>query len=331
LLFGRTLPANRRSSHQLSPVRALAPRALEYDDLVQAPLIVGMGRIGVAISALGPNLPEVGAPAADLAALSTAPASGIAVALRAALRLGCRARAAGTHGADLLGQLVRTALHEAGIDVELLRAVGSSACELVTVAGDGTLRTRYHGDRGEPVAIDVQSALAGAAALLIDGSAPADQLRAAELAKRAKHPVIFDVGELREGTVELIRVADILIASEREASELAPRGELTDALDELLRLGPRAVVITLGDKGAIGRHGEQTVRCPAFSGDVLDAYGAGSVFHGAFAAALLSELPFARCMELAAAAASLSLRELGPWSAMPSREAVLALMRTRRG
>jgi sulfofructose kinase len=301
-----------------------------YDDAVQAPLVVGLGRVGVAISALGPNLPEIGAPPADVAALATAPAAGIAVALRAALRLGCRARAAGTHGADLLGQLVRTALREAGIDVELLRAVGSSACEVITVAGQGTLRTRYHGDRGEPVAIDALSALAGASALLIDGTSPDEQLHAAGLARRAKHPVIFDVGELRDGTADLIGVTDILIASEREASELAPRGELTDALDELLRLGPRAVVITLGDKGAIGRHGDQIVRCPAFPGDVLDAYGAGSVFHGAFAAALLSELPFARCMELAAAAASLSLRELGPWSAMPSRDDVLTLVRTRR-
>src|SRR5262249_55536980 len=217
--------------------------AFGYDRQVQAPLVVGLGRIGVAISALAPNLPEVGAPAADLAALSTSPAAGIAVALRAALRLGCRARAAGSHGADLLGQLARTALREAGIDVELLRAVGSSACELVTVTGDGTLRTRYQGDRGEPVQVDAGAALAGAAvaggdarggaaALLIGGSAPADQQRAAELARHEKLPVIFDVGELREGTPELIRVADILIASEREASELAPRGELTDALDE---------------------------------------------------------------------------------------------------
>jgi ribokinase len=292
--------------------------------------VVGLGRIGVAISALGPNLPEIGAPAAELAALSTAPATGIAVALRAALRLGCRARAAGTHGADLLGQLARTALHEAGIDVELLRAVGSSACELVTVAGEGTLRMRYQGDRGEPVAVDALHVLSGAAALLIDGTAPADQLQVAQIAKRAKHPVIFDVGELRDGTVELIQVTDILIASERAANELAPRGELSDALNELLRLGPRAVVITLGDQGAIGRHGEHTVRCPAFPSDVLDAYGAGSVFHGAFAAALLSELPFARCVEVAAAAASLSLRELGPWSAMPSRDDVLALLRSRR-
>ena len=298
--------------------------------MVHAPLVVGLGRIGVAISGLGPNLPNPNAATGDLAALATTPAPGIAIALRTALRLGCRARAVGTHGADLLGQLARSALRDAGVDTELLRAVGSSACDLVMVAGDGTIRARYAGEQGEPVAIDIATALQGAAALLIDGTAPRDQLRAAELARQAKQPVIFDVSELRDGTSDLIASADILLASEREASELAPRGELTDALGELLALGPRAVVITLGNDGAIGRHGDQIVRCPAFPSDVLDAHGAGSVFHGAFAAALLSELPFARCMELAAAAASLSLRELGPWSSMPSRDDVLALTRTRR-
>jgi len=297
---------------------------------MQAPLVVGLGRIGVAISGLAPNTPAAGAAPTELAALSTTPGQGIAVALRAALRLGCRARAAGAHGADLLGQLARTALREAGIETELLRAVGTSACELVTVAGDGTLRARYAGELGADLAVDVEAVLAGAAALLIDATLPVEQLRIGELARERKLPVILDVSELRDGTSELIAASDILILSERAAGDLAPRGELTDALDELVTLGPRAVVITLGEKGAIGRHGDQLVRCPAFPSDVLDSHGAGSVFHGAFAAALLSELPFARCIELAAAAASLSLRELGPWSAMPIRDDVLALVRTRR-
>jgi sugar/nucleoside kinase (ribokinase family) len=297
---------------------------------VRAPLVVGLGRVGVAISGLAPNLPQSSAPAAELAALATAPAPGVAVALRAALRLGCLARAVGTHGADLLGQLARTALREAGIDTELLRAVGTSACEIVTTAADGALRTRYAGELGDPVAFDATAAVSGAQALLIDGTTPMNQLRAADVARSQKLPVILDVAELRDGTSELIAASDILIMSERAASELAPRGELTDALEEIIALGPRAVVITLGAKGAIGRHGDQVITCPAFPCDVLDAYGAGSVFHGAFAAALLSELPFARCIELAAAAAALSLRELGPWSAMPTREDVLALVRTRR-
>ena len=296
---------------------------------MHAPLVVGLGRIGVAISGLGPNLPAPGG-TADLAALATTPAPGIAVALRAALRLGCRARAAGTHGADLVGQLARSALRDAGIDVELLRAVGTSACELGMVAGDGTMRMRYPGDRGEPVTVDGRAALTGAAALLIDGTEPAAQLRAAGLARQDKLPVIFDVVDLHDGTEELVAVSDILLASEREATELAPRGEIEDALAELLKMGPRAVVVTLGAEGAIGRHGDQLVKCAPFPADVLDTFGAGSVFHGAFAAALLSELPFARCMELAAAAAALSLRELGPWSGMPNRDDVLALTRTRR-
>jgi sugar/nucleoside kinase (ribokinase family) len=303
---------------------------LRYDGGVQAPLVVGIGRIGVAISGLAPNLPGANAAAAELAALATAPAPGVAVALRAAVRLGCRARAVGTNGADLLGQLARTALREAGIETELVRSVGSSACEIVTVAGDGTARSRHAGDVGDVGPFDAARTLEDAAALLIDATLPVEQQRAAEIARNKKLPVILDISEVRDGTSELIATTDILIVSERAAGELAPRGELTDALDELIALGPRAVVITLGEKGAIGRHGEQVVRCPAFASDVLDAYGAGSVFHGAFAAALLSELPFARCIELAAAAASLSLRELGPWASSPSREDVLALVRTRR-
>jgi sugar/nucleoside kinase (ribokinase family) len=221
-------------------------------------------------------------------------------------------------------------MREAGIETELLRPIGQSSCEIVTVAGDGTHRTRYGGDAGDLPPFDAAAAIAGASLVLIDATSPVEQLRAAALARAQKLPVILDVAELRDGTAELIEAADILIISERAAGDLAPRGELTDALAEILQLGPRAVVITLGEKGAIGRHGEQLVKCPAFPSDVLDSYGAGSVFHGAFAAALLSELPFARCIELAAAAASLSLRELGPWAAMPSREEVLALVRTRR-
>ena len=215
---------------------------------MKAPLVVGLGRVGVAISGLAPNLPQSNAPAAELAALAPAPAPGVAVALRAALTLGCRARAVGTHGADLLGQLARTALREAGIDTELLRAVGTSACEIVTTAADGSMRARYAGELGEPVGFDAEAAITGASALLIDGTASIDQLRTAERARAHKIPVIFDVGELRDGTSELIAASDIMIASERAASELAPRGELTDALEEIIALGPRAVVITLGDE-----------------------------------------------------------------------------------
>lgn len=296
------------------------------------PLVVGVGHVGVALTALADTFPVVGATGPVIAEGVTAtPSPGVAVALAAASALGCRARLGGLVGGDSLGLLARTLVGRAGIDIESLRPRGISPFQALVATPQGThtqLEFAGHDDGG--VELDLDALLVGARALLVDGSSVPAQVAAAERARSMGIPVIVDGSEAIEGLGELIGLADVLLSSERLAAEMAPRSELRSALTELAAMGPRAVVITLGASGALGLHDGQVIDCAAFPVEVIDASGAGAVFHGAFAAGLLGELPFVRCVELAAAAAALSCRRLGPWDGIPGRDEVLGLARTRR-
>src|SRR5262245_28416779 len=95
--------------------------------MVTRPLVVGVGRIGVAMTGLGADPPDPTIRrAAELVDLDLAPAPGVAVGCCAAVALGCRARLAGSVGGDALGGVVRAMIGRAGIDVEHLRPMGRS-------------------------------------------------------------------------------------------------------------------------------------------------------------------------------------------------------------
>ncbi|MBE7454079.1 MAG: hypothetical protein HS111_36105 [Kofleriaceae bacterium] len=299
------------------------------------PVVAGLGRLGVSVSALARRVPEAGSgDAGELAAVSLSPGAGVAVAVRAAQALGCRGRLGGWAGSDSMGAFARAALTRAGLDVELIRAApGGSRCEIVTVDIDG--RRLVQIGQGEEVdedalPVDIDALLSGAQALLLDDSCPRAQARAAARARERAIPVIVDVTAPSEGVTELVAFADVLLSSERMVSELAPRRDLTTALGDLVSLGPRAVVVTLGAAGAVGRHGGEVIEVPGYPVETLDTSGAGSVFHGAFVAGLLGELPFARCVELASAAAALSCQALGPWDGIPERDETIEFITTRR-
>jgi len=298
-------------------------------------MVVGVGRVGVSVSALAHRVPEAGrGDETELAAITVSPGPGVAIAVRTAAAFGCRGRLAGWAATDGMGALVRATLTQAGLDNELLRPTSTSfRAEIVTVDPQGgRLVQRGVGDDADldTAPLDLEAALAGACALLLDDSAPRAQAQIASVARARGIPVIVDLTAPTEGAGALVAFADVLISSERMMSELAPRRDLAQALGELMRLGPRAVVVTLGAAGAVGRHGGELIEVPGYPVETIDSTGAGSVFHGAFVAGLLGELPFVRCIELASAAAALSCQTLGAWDGVPDRDAAMALVTGRR-
>jgi sulfofructose kinase len=297
-----------------------------------APLALVVGQVGIDIACRVARIASE--TPVEMDEVSIQVGGSAAVTAAAAAALGCRARLACKLADDFLGNHVRSALTGAGIDTRATMSPGRQLSPLVfSVIGERGRRASYFtGGDVDPLTADEVEAdelLAGVGAVLVDGTCPSAQVAIAEAASKRGVPVVFDGDFIREGVGTLVGLADVLICSERLATELAPRDALETSLAEIQRLGPRAVIITHGDAGSIGLHGDELVRQQAFPADLVDPTGAGAVFHGAFAAALLGQLPFEACMVFASAAAALSCQHLGGYGGIPNREQVVALARSR--
>jgi sulfofructose kinase len=297
----------------------------------ERPLALALGQVGLEIACRVPSTADTSGPV-EMDEISIQVCGSAAIAAASAAALGGRARLACKLAGDFLGQTVRSALAAFGVDTRCVVDERGHLSPLRFGAHSAPGRRAVFTTRGdvEPLAaseIDPDELLPGAGALLVDGTCPSAQIRLAEAAVRRQVPVLFDGGHIGDGVGTLVGLSDVLICSERLAAELAPRDDLEASLAEIQRLGPRAVIITLGESGSIGLHGDELVRQPSFPVDEVDPSGAGSVYHGAFAAALLSQLPFASCMAFASAAAALSCRRLGSFAGIPRREEVVSVLR----
>lgn len=293
------------------------------------PVVAALGEATTHFVGLLPRLPDSEA-YAPILEVSLQVGGAAATAVATAVGLGCTGRLCTRLASDAFGDFVVDGLANSGIDVScVLRGEGRLSPFAFTALGREDRQIHNYGTSGDarpptPDEIPTEALLDNAAALLIDAQYPAAQAEAAEAATRREIPVVLDASTVREGLGELIALSDVLIASERLAADLAPRGELQDSLIELQRMGPRGVVVTLGEMGSIGLYGDQLVRQPALRVDTIDTIGAGYVFHGAFAAALARREEFAYCMQYASTAAALSCTARGGWAGIPGHEDVLA-------
>jgi ribokinase len=101
--------------------------------------------------------------------------------------------------------------------------------------------------------------------------------------------------------------------------------------DLLIARGAGAVVITLGERGALLHSKAESMVTPAFSvGKVVDTTGAGDAFNGGFATALAEGMKPADAVRFGCAVASISVTRRGTAASMPSREEALALFNSAR-
>lgn len=157
--------------------------------------------------------------------------------------------------------------------------------------------------------------------------------RGLEIARAAGVTTILNPAPAMALPPDLLALCDYLTPNETEAEALTGLPVTTPdqaraAAAALRAQGARAVVITLGDKGALYHDAETTLHLPALSlGPVVETTGAGDAFNGGFAAALARGLPATDAVRFATATAALSVTRPGTAASMPARAEIEAVLR----
>ncbi len=251
----------------------------------------------------------------------------VATALVTLTRWGIAARLASVVCNDAFGLRILKGLERENIDLSatLIREGVQSQFAFVCVEAESGKRTIFWGrPDAEPVRANEipKDFLEGVHALHLDGLHMEASVHLAGLAQERGIPVILDAGSLRPGVTDLIQRTDHFIAAENFAGQFAPEKSLPDLLQDLKRMGPEVVAITMGERGSLCLWEDEPQWLPALDIQAKDTTGAGDVFHGAYIYGLLQGWAPPDRFRWATVTASLSCLSLGGRAGIPSRKSV---------
>lgn len=232
-------------------------------------------------------------------------------------------------GDDPFGSRILGEFRQVGTDLrltEVRRGVPTPLSVILvnTATGSRTLVNRLAPAeplRFGPEALEVLAGLRPSV-LLFDGHQPEASLQALSLLGSAR--AILDAGSRRRGTELLAPRVQFLVPSETFARAMTGEQDLESedgcrrCLRALASLGGGEVVVTLGERGVLYLQNGEVRHLPAFPVRAVDTTGAGDIFHGAFAYAVLQGWELAKTVRFAAMAAALSVTKPGGRASIPA-------------
>ena len=252
----------------------------------------------------------------------------------AAVRLGGDVTMVGRLGMDSFGDKLMDALVEEGVeirfivrDAEVGTGVGSP---VIDADGDNSIIIVPRANmRLSAADVDrAASAISDSDVLLLQLEVPiAASQRAAEIAKSSGTKVILNPAPAQDLPDSFLAQVDILTPNQVEA-ELLSGVEVSDsegaerAARILLDRGVSAVILTLGEGGALLFKDGLTTSIPAYRVNVVDTTAAGDAFCGALATALARGEALEDAVVFANAAGALAVTVLGAAPSMPTAQQI---------
>lgn len=256
-----------------------------------------------------------------------------ATAMVAVARLGYRACYLGAVGDDADGAANLAGLRAEGVDVSGVRVRPGEQTQRAFILVDEATgeRTivwgRSDGLILQPDEVDDRS-IARGRLLHTDAQQPLTAWQAAKIAHGAAMPVLADLEVVRPGLESFLPLVDFLIVDELFPARATGSDDLAEATRILEERSGALVIVTLGSRGAVARVEGRLELFPAYAVSAVDTTGAGDVFHGAFAVALLRGLPLPEAIDFSHAVAAMKCLQEGGRSGIP--RGIEAVERFRR-
>jgi ribokinase len=260
----------------------------------------------------------------------------------AASRAGAKVSMVGRVGDDDFGTTIIDTLVRTGVDAKrVIRdpEVGSGIA-IIVVGGDGdnsiVIAQQANLKLSAADVEDARSLIESAGIVLLQMEVPMEtNIAAAKVAHRAGIPVALNPapapedGKLPE---ELLRHLTFIIPNQTEVQQLTgieatTRGGATQAAAALRALGPKTVILTLGEQGALlSQPGTDVTFVDSFSVCAIDTTAAGDAFCGAFAASFARGTALDAAIKFGCAAGALACTRLGAEPSLPQLQEIEQLL-----
>ena len=237
----------------------------------------------------------------------------------------------GRVGDDLFADHLKTSLSAAGVDVGFVHSTKAAPTGVAFIWVDGTGQNSIvvaSGANHVLSATEVEAfspVFAGARFVLFQLETPLPAVGAAlRLARASGAKTMLDPAPAQSLSAEMLADVDILTPNESEAALLVnqPADSAPEKARRLLSMGPRAIVLKLGDKGCFYADEVRQFYVPAFPVTAIDSTAAGDVFNAALAVGLTEGRELRDALRFANASAALSTTRAGAQSSVPRRNEV---------
>jgi len=306
-------------------------------------IIVEVGSINMDLVVHLPRIPKPGETmmATDFKTYAGGKGANQAV---AAARMGAKVHMVGCVGKDAFGIELRQQLIKEGITTDhvIERTDQATGIALIQVDEKGQNSIAVAGGANLCLTeINVTSALIEIgyfSTLVMPLETPLSVVyTAASFAKEKGARVILNPAPAIKLDEQLLKMVDVLVPNEHEIELITGidcRNDygLQKAAATLFSLGPKTLVVTLGGRGAAiqSREGKDVTYVPAFPVDPVDTTAAGDCFIGTLAVALTEGMGIETAVQMANAAAALSVTRKGAQSSLPYRTELTRFLHERK-